>query len=219
MLSHISAIPSHPQNAVFLLHGYGSNGYDMASLAQYFQKDFPTTAFFAPNAPTQIFEDGFEWFALNDYQPTQTISLSYLTQLNNRAVHAVEQVKTYIETIRKQYDIPYHRIVIGGFSQGGLIALKTAFDLTEDIAGVIGMSAVPLNQPIPTKKQLPVLLTHGQADDVVPFSGMEFNQAVLQQMNQSVSTCVQPFMGHGIDDTCINAVRFFLTSCLAEKQK
>ena len=94
--------------------------------------------------------------------------------------------------------------------------IKTAFDLIDDVAGIIGMSAVPLNQPTVTQKRLPVLLTHGQADDVVPFAGMEFNQAVLQQMNQNVSTCVQPFMGHNIDETCLQAVRFFLTSCLSE---
>ncbi len=216
MLSHISAVPVNPQSAVFLLHGYGSNGYDMASLAHYIQVDFPNTAFFCPNAPTPLSNDGFEWFSLDDYQPSETMTLSYLTQLNERAQPAVTQMKAYLETIQKQYGIPMCRIVIGGFSQGGLIALKTAFDLIDDVAGIIGMSAVPLNQPTATQKRLPVLLTHGQADDVVPFAGMEFNQAILQQMNQNVSTCVQPFMGHNIDETCLQAVRFFLTSCLSE---
>ncbi len=214
MLTGATLIPDNPQNAVILLHGYGSNGNDLISLGEEWQSLLPETAFFAPNAPTQIFYDGYEWFSLNDFQPDRAVTPDYLQTLSDRANKTVPEVILYLNEISKQYNIPFSNFVLAGFSQGGLLALNTAFSLTDSVRAVVGMSAVPLIQPIPTDKRLNIMLTHGQMDDVVLFEAMNMSKQTLTQMNQSVKTCVRPNMSHGIDFACVHEVGQFIRNAL-----
>ncbi len=214
MLNGATLIPDNPQYAIVLLHGYGSNGADLIALAEEWQNALPNVAFFAPNAPTQIFYDGYEWFSLSDFEPNRVITPDYLQTLSDRANKTVPDVILYLNEISEQYHIPLSNFILAGFSQGGLMALNTAFGLTESVQAVIGMSAVPFVQPIPTNKQLPILLTHGQQDDVVPFEAMELSQRTLENMNQSVKTCVRPHMGHGIDTQCAICIQEFIQHIL-----
>ncbi len=203
-------IPTNPQSAVVLLHGYGSNGTDMISLEEEWASALPQTAFFAPNAPTPIWGDGFEWFSLDDFQSTDMVTLTYLQTLATRAETVVPLVYSYLKHISQTYQIPFNRFILGGFSQGGLVALKTAFSLSESICAIIGMSAVPLVEPIQTKNRLEILLTHGRQDDVVPIEAMYLSEQVLKSMNQSVQTVIRPYMGHGIDSNCSRHIRDFI---------
>ncbi len=218
MLTGPSIIPENPQSAVVLLHGYGSNGNDLIALGYEWTDILPDTAFFAPNAPTPIMYDGYEWFSLNDFQPNRAITPDYLQTLSDRANKVVPEVIVYLNDIIKHHSIPLSNIVISGFSQGGLVAYQTAYGLSDSIAGVIGMSAVPLIQPIPTDKQLNVLLTHGKADDVVPYAAMDLTEHVLHQMNQFVSTYTSPYMGHGLDAGCVQRIGQFIHQCLSDKR-
>ena len=49
-----------------MLHGYGSNGNDLISLAQDMAKDMPDTIFYAPNAPDVIDANGYKWFDIDE---------------------------------------------------------------------------------------------------------------------------------------------------------
>lgn len=210
MLTGPTLIPNNPQTAVVLLHGYGSNGTDMISLAEEWVSALPQTAFFAPNAPTPVWGDGFEWFSLDDFQSADMVTFAYLQTLATRTEAVVPTVVSYLKQISQTYRIPYDQFILGGFSQGGLVALKTAFSLPESICAIIGMSAVPLVEPVQTKNCLSVLLTHGEQDDVVPIEAMNLSERVLKSMNQSVQTVIRPYMGHGIDSNCAKHIRDFI---------
>ena len=210
MLSGPALIPSHPQTAVVLFHGYGSNGDDLITLGEEWASTLPNTAFWAPNAPTPVWSDGFEWFSLSDYQSVDMITPDYLRQLNTRAATVISDVSAYLNHISQTYQIPLSHFILGGFSQGGLIAFQTAFALPESIQALIGMSAVPLTDPIQTTKRLNILLTHGKQDDVVPIEAMYLSKQTFELMNQSVNTLIRPRMGHGIDATCALAVQQFI---------
>ncbi|MGE0828362.1 MAG: alpha/beta hydrolase, partial [Hyphomonadaceae bacterium] len=60
-----------PNALVVLLHGYGSNGADLISLAPYWAKDLPGAAFVAPNAPEPVpgAPGGYQWFDLASRDP------------------------------------------------------------------------------------------------------------------------------------------------------
>ncbi|CAI9743193.1 acyl-protein thioesterase 1 isoform X1 [Octopus vulgaris] len=69
--------------------------------------------------------------------------------------------------------IPSNKVIIGGFSQGGAVALYTAFTLTKPLAGVLALSSwLPLNKQFPEvvvgNKNTPLFLCHGTADPLVP---------------------------------------------------
>lgn len=58
-------------------------------------------------------------------------------------------VKELIEKEESE-GIPSNKVVIGGFSQGGAVALYTAFTLSKPLAGVIALSSwMPLNKQFP----------------------------------------------------------------------
>ncbi len=208
-LSGPSIIPTMSTSAVILLHGYGANGSDLISIGEDLSSDFSQTAFFAPNASTEIFSQGYEWFSLNDYNPQQ-LTLDYLNVLQKRAMYQVDLVKNYILNVVETCHIPLDKIIIGGFSQGGLMAFLTAYSMSEKCAGVMGLSAVPLVQPVPCCFSMPVLLTHGGLDLVVPPIAMNISKDTLEKMKQPVQTFCSKRMEHNIDKACLDQIRLFL---------
>lgn len=210
MLSDEKYIPQNAKNAVIFIHGYGADGKDLIGLGKELMPDLPETAFFAPNGTKQMMFGGYEWFSLDDYIPHEAISLDYLDVLMKRASESVSAVVDYVETISKTYDIPMENMTLAGFSQGGLMAFLTAYTLKNQIKGIIGMSAVPLVKPIKTSYHLPVLLTHGGMDDVVPNKALSISANTFKQMDQDVKTFTSPFMGHGIDELCFAEIKTFL---------
>lgn len=214
MLTGPSVIVQSPQKAFILCHGYGANGEDLASLADFLQLK-ASTALFCPNAPTSLEFGGYEWFSLNDFRPKETVSRTYAETLTKRALPAAHLLLNYINQIKQTYALRDENILLGGFSQGGLVAALAALTASEQPAGLIGMSAVPicfsdLFSLKQVKHHLPVLLTHGSNDPVVPLDAMRLNESELKQAGQTIQTVISEGLGHGIDSVCLNAIHHFL---------
>ncbi|XP_077480033.1 acyl-protein thioesterase 1 isoform X2 [Stigmatopora argus] len=89
---------------------------------------------------------------------------------------ASDNIKAMIDQEVKN-GIPSHRIILGGFSQGGALSLYTALTTQQKLAGVVALSCwLPLRNAFPqasavgVNKDLAVLQCHGDADPLVPFS-------------------------------------------------
>ncbi|XP_058637576.1 acyl-protein thioesterase 1 isoform X4 [Onychostoma macrolepis] len=86
---------------------------------------------------------------------------------------AAESIKALIDQEVKN-GIPSHRIVLGGFSQGGALSLYTALTTHQKLAGVVALSCwLPLRNSlsksmISNNKDISVLQCHGEADPLVP---------------------------------------------------
>lgn len=210
MLSDEKYIPEKAKNAVIFIHGYGADGKDLIGLGRELMSDLPQTAFFAPNGIKQMMFGGYEWFSLDDYNPNTALTLNYLEILTKRATESVSSLIEYVETISKTYNIPIENITLAGFSQGGLMSFLTAYKLKKPIRALIGMSAVPLIQKTQTDYKIPVLLTHGNMDDIVPIQALSMSAETFKLMDQDVKTVVSPFMSHGIDEVCFSEIKTFL---------
>lgn len=210
--------PSDIKYAVILCHGYGSNGDDLAGLIPFLSNALPHTGFFCPNAPTPMMYNGYEWFSLSDYAGIPEMAdRHYLDDLLKRAEKPAGLLSEYIEHIKTTYNLQDHNIILGGFSQGGLMALYTGLTGPHNIAGIIGCSAVPIvfENAIPTssiKRKIPVLLTHGSADDVVPVYGVNITKDELQKANIEADICLSDGLGHGIDNTCLTTIISFISN-------
>ena len=208
------------KSAVIMLHGYGSDGNDLLSMAPFLSESLKDTLFYAPDGPKKA-DDGFKWFDLDmEEAPTVMERFMYIERLMQKAQKVVPNVQDFISDIQEKYKIPADKIVLLGFSQGGLLALMSGLTFNQKIAGIVACSSVPLaiNAAMPIEKVIskpPVLLTHGLADDMVPFVGEQVTENTLKNIDVPVETHTVAGMGHTIDDSCLSAIKAFLGKVLS----
>lgn len=86
---------------------------------------------------------------------------------------------------QEKLGVPHDKIMLGGFSQGGALALYSAFTYPKKLAGVVALSCwLPLHEKVPTiisetNKSLDVLQCHGDADFVVPIQWGIMSEKVM----------------------------------------
>ena len=202
--------------AVVLLHGYGSHGQDLISLAPHWQKILPETLFLSPDAPEPLDMmpgmGGFQWFSLANRDPQ-----TYLEGAR-RAAPILDQ---YIDEILEQTGLSAEKLAIVGFSQGTMMALQVGLRRKDRIAGILGYSGAlidteGLDAQVRGSEEWkpPVHLIHGDADEVVSIESYYAAQEVLRQNNYPMSGHVTPALGHGIDNDGIESGAQFLNKIL-----
>lgn len=157
-----------PKSLVVLLHGYGSNGADLLSLAPYWAKRLPHTQFVAPNAPEPVpmAPGGFQWFALTHMDPTL---------LEQGARQAAAALDRFLDRELERYSLAPQRLALVGFSQGTMMALQVGLRRAKAPAGIVGFSGALVGGARLAGEMTsapPVLLVHGDRDDRIPLGAM-----------------------------------------------
>ncbi|ESA34349.1 phospholipase carboxylesterase [Leptolyngbya sp. Heron Island J] len=205
-LQAISAGDSTASHLLILLHGWGANAQDVAGIAPYMQLANYTMLF--PNAPHphQVASGmgapgGRMWYALPDIfdfdQPfTHQPDLQQSRQL----------LLDWLTALPSKTGIPLEKTVLGGFSQGGAMALDVGMQLP--LAGMMALSGYnhgSLSTPISPR---PILLVHGRQDPVVPITQALQNKTGLDQL--SVDVDYHEFMmGHEISLQVLEVAKKF----------
>ncbi len=180
-----------PALLVVLCHGVGADGRDLAALAEELAPDLPEAAFACPNAPEPyaLAPSGRQWFPLLD------LSAEALAAGVRRAAPSLSR---FVSAEAARLGLPMERVVLGGFSQGGMTALYTGLGMPSPPAAIAAFSgALPL-LPSPCAR-IPVLLVHGEDDPVVPAALTRQAEEVLQRAEVPVTGLYRPGLGHGID--------------------
>jgi phospholipase/carboxylesterase len=177
---------------VLLLHGYGSNGADLISLAPHWQRILPNALFLAPNAPQRM-NSGYQWWPLWTFTPQA---------LASGAAAAAPAINAFIDRKLAQYGLGDADLALVGFSQGTMMALHVGLRRATKVAGILGYSgaltgAADLANQIITRP--PVLLVHGSADPVVPISALHAAEHALRRLGLDVATHVSAGLGHSVD--------------------
>ncbi|XP_063976490.1 acyl-protein thioesterase 1 [Diachasmimorpha longicaudata] len=176
----IAATARHTATLIFF-HGLGDTGHGWASAMGSIRS--PHMKVICPTAPTMpvTLNTGFRmpsWFDLRSLDATGPEDEEGIIRAA-AAVHAMieEEVSA---------GIPTERIVLGGFSQGGALALYSALTYNKPLAGVVALSAwLPLHQKFPAiavgNKDTPVLQCHGDCDPIVPYKWGQMTASLLKQ--------------------------------------
>jgi phospholipase/carboxylesterase len=184
-----------PKQIVLLLHGYGSSGADLISLAPHWQRDLPDALFLAPNAPKRLnyLSSGYQWWSLSAFTPQA---------LASGAASAAPAIDAFIERKLHQYELTEASLAIVGFSQGTMMALHVGLRRPGQVAAIIGYSGMltgghelshfPITRP-------PVLLVHGSADPVVPVAALHAAKTELENLGIDVTAHISPGVGHSVD--------------------
>jgi lysophospholipase I len=135
---------------------------------------------------------------------------------------SVEYVKTLVQK-EIANGIPASRIVVGGFSQGGHIALKTALPAKDRLAGCLALStwmeAAQMDIP-PVNLDMPIFMGHGSSDPLIPLLVANATLDVLQKTKgcRNVDFNVYPGMQHSACPQEFQDVRKFLLKVLPEQE-
>lgn len=206
-LSGPELLPKGPvKNVVIFLHGLGSNGADLLSLAPFMSGNLSDTAFLAPNAPLSMpqMAQAYQWFEYWDRTPMQIL---------DGIKQSLPKLVAYIQDTCARFDLTPDKIILCGFSQGTMMALHVGLRMVEGLGGIIGFSGLMMSPETlmleKVKKLPPVLLVHGLQDMVVPAAASFQAEMVLKTLGCDVRYIQRPALQHSIDDTGIKEAMKF----------
>jgi phospholipase/carboxylesterase len=198
------------RSAVIFLHGYGANGADLLGLAEPLGPHLPDTLFIAPDAPETCAASpmGFQWFPI----PWIDGSSEEAAEQGMRA--AVADLDAFLDGVMVDEDLLPEQVALLGFSQGTMMALHVAPRREDAVAGIVGFSGRLLSPELladEVRVRPPVLLVHGDADDVVPVQALPEAAEALQKAGwEEVYAHVMKGTGHGIAPDGLSVALAFL---------
>ncbi|MEL7343477.1 MAG: dienelactone hydrolase family protein [Pseudomonadota bacterium] len=191
------------------LHGYGADGADLFGLADAFAPAMPDTVFLAPDAPEPCSVNplGRQWF------PIPHMDGSSAVQAATSMAASTDALSQFLDGVLADEGITPAKLILFGFSQGTMMSLHHAPKRAEPIGAILGFSGrliAPETWAPEVQSRMPVFLTHGDADPVVPFAEMAAAEAALLKADFTVETHVMPGTPHGIAPDGLQAAFEFL---------
>ncbi|MCE8518369.1 alpha/beta fold hydrolase [Ruegeria pomeroyi] len=203
------------RSAVVFVHGYGANGADLLGLADVLGEHLPDTLFVAPDAPETIpgMPFGFQWF------PIPWLDGSSEEEARRGMEAAVTDFNAFLDALMVDEDLLPEQVVLFGFSQGTMMSLHVAPRREDPVAGVVAFSGRLLEPDLLADEvvsRMPVLLVHGDADDVVPPQSLPQAAEALQGAGfKEVYAHVMKGTGHGIAPDGLSVALAFMRDKLS----
>lgn len=218
LLPFIEAGAEQATASVIWLHGLGADGHDFEAIVPELQlPEGSPVRFIFPHAPEQAvtINQGYVMRAWYDIT-----SLDFNAAQDAAGIRqSAEQLAALIES-EHQRGIAYDRIVIAGFSQGGVIALQTGLRFPHRLAGIMALSTyLALPETLATEasqvnQEIPIFMAHGIDDDIVPYVLGEISKQQLVKQGYPVEWQSYP-MGHSVHPDEINDISAWLRQVLA----
>ena len=186
------------RSAVVFLHGYGANGADLLGLADPLADHLPDTLFVAPDAPENCAGSpfGYQWF------PIPWIDGSSEEESSRGMQQAIEDLNAFLDALMVDEDLLPEQVCLFGFSQGTMMSLHVAPRREDPVAGIVAFSGRLLEPELlvdEVQSRMPILLVHGDQDDVVPVQSLPQAAEALQNAGFSdVYAHVMKGTAHGI---------------------
>mmetsp|Transcript_70182 Transcript_70182/g.217045 ORF Transcript_70182/g.217045 Transcript_70182/m.217045 type:complete len:216 (-) Transcript_70182:126-773(-) len=213
--------------AVLWLHGLGDTGDGWRGAFNALKKQVPAVKFVHPTAPEQPLscdggEENTSWFDIVTWKPPiKPIGLKEPDQPKGLD-ESVKMVHGLFESMEKE-GIPPERIVVGGFSQGGVVAVLAGLTYPKRLGGVVSISGWATHRESlatmtsPANKELPCLFCSGTDDEVIDFPLSEASGKLLESIlgsNLSVMHARRDM--HQPSPGEMDAAITFMAKCLAE---
>lgn len=181
-LMHTAHVPSGkgPFPAVLALHGFGASAHDLLGIAALVEGG--EVLFLCPQGPMRIEsaegQRAYGWFPLSGAGEIEPASL----------VAARGVLEGFLEDAMERYPIDPNRLVIMGFSQGGVMAYDLALGRPERYAALVALSSwlpeaiIEGLKPDEARASLLTLLIHGTQDPMISIDNAQDARAKLQNL-------------------------------------
>lgn len=216
-----------PQRIILILQGTGMNPADIMPVANHMAPHFPDTIFIVPQAVFFGSRPGTrKWYVMFHKNETEFYAYGF--------DQAKDGLFSYIKNLHRETGIPYEKIGIIGFSQGGSMGLSAALDFPAPFWGVVSYAGilfaekqngryffVPVETShterrtgldIPDEIQTPLLLFHGTNDRLVDPNHSRYAAEMLRTGTKRIDLFRMPEAGHEITPASLRKVTEFFES-------
>ncbi|XP_071807526.1 acyl-protein thioesterase 1-like [Asterias amurensis] len=205
----------HTASLIFL-HGLGDTGHGWASVLDESRKNADHVKIICPTAPvipvTLNMMDMPAWFDI--------ASLSFNENQDEAKIKESSKMLNDLIDEEEKLGIPSNRIMIGGFSQGGAVALYTALTRNRQLGGLVALSTwLPLHTTFPQafvgpKRDYPVIQCHGDSDNMVNLQFGAMTSALIKGFCNDYRFKKYDGLGHSSSIQELNDVNEFIAKAL-----
>jgi phospholipase/carboxylesterase len=185
---------------VVFLHGYGADGNDLIDIGRAWQERLPHAAFMSPHAPHPCGQAamGREWFPLTFRDPHERW---------NGVNAAAPALNALLDAELERRGLSASALALVGFSQGTMMALHVGLRRPQAVAAIVGYSGLlvlPVSGGLDAMKDQvvsrpPVLLVHGDRDELIPPQALFHAAQGLSSLEIPVEWHLSHGVAHGID--------------------
>lgn len=203
-----------PEMIVVLCHGFGASGDDLVPFGPELLDHSPELAsrvqFLFPEAPLDLGDVGMPggraWWHLDMAKLQMAVLTGITRDLRAEQPEGLADARERLQALLCEWSekagLPLSRFVLGGFSQGSMLATDVTLHMDENPAGLIVLSGTLLNEDVwrklaPRRSGLNVFQSHGTEDPILPFKCAELLRDMLQDAGAKVDFTSFPG-GHGI---------------------
>ncbi len=199
---------------VVFLHGFGADGADLIGLGDALADHMPNTMFLSPNAPEpcSVNPMGRQWF------PIPWLDGSSEEEMTSSFLRSTDILNAFLDSLPDETGIPAAQTALVGFSQGTMMSLHVGLRRQDPLAGIVGFSGrllAPERLPEEIASRPPVLLVHGDMDEMVPPASLDEARRGLEAAGVEVRTHMSRGIGHGIAPDGLGLALGFLKDRLA----
>lgn len=210
-------------STLIFLHGLGDTGNGWAAVSENFRlrRKFDDCSFIFPHAPAIPITVNFgmhmpSWFDITEFSNISVV------EDETGVMRSVELGHKIIDE-QIQRGIPSNRIIIGGFSQGGAIALLAGLSCKHKLGGIIALSTwLPLRSKFASlitqvNQDTPIFLAHGKADNTVQYEwGIQAMKTLKETMGRPVEWHAYAGLDHSADPQEIDHMQKWLEKTLPD---
>lgn len=210
--AHLIREPAHePSGALVLLHGRGTDEHDLYPLFDAIDPRRRLTGV-SVRGPLELPPGGYHWYRLAGIPTPDPASFTA----------TFKALSAWLDALPNRIDVPWERTVLGGFSQGCVMAYAGGLGAGRPSpAGIIGLSGFIPRVPgfeldLANRPNLPVFVAHGALDEVIPVTFGREARDLLAEAGLDVSYHESP-VPHTIDPHLPVALDKWLGGVLADQ--